>query len=217
MKANIYIDYETIPKVNLENFNNERFNLFIIGNALSVIDPEFTKYIDAHENMKFYNSKNKDHNSLLFLLCTLIGEHNITENPDTQFIIVSKNRNLSDVIKFMKYKSRKCRRLEDINITAIEHSLNINNTKEHLDKENIDLENVKKVLSKIKSNKRPRKINAIKSYIANLFKDYSNKDEIAMQVYAQLKRENFLIESANNNIVYNTDNLIENTLTYNSN
>lgn len=204
MKTIIYIDYQTVKKIDLTEFETDDFYLIFFVASTTELEKNFMESIQAMNNTKVVRYKDDPDtpNINILHICFIMGEYHKSEDPSTEFIVASRDKGFKNIIKYIKSRNRKCRKLEDLNIKSIKHSLNLIDNSPKKTRNEDDIEGVIELLKEIKTVKRPKRKTAIVNYISNFFREKENKLEIANKLYSQLTERGIIVEKEEKNVEF---------------
>ncbi|MFA8450184.1 MAG: hypothetical protein ACEPOW_05795 [Bacteroidales bacterium] len=189
MKTILYVDCETVKNLELHEFFDTDFEIYLFVLVSKRKNIAFKNEIKSYPNIKLHLINGQDRLCILSHISFSIGKNIKYNSKETEFIIISRSSEYKSLIKYMKSKSRKCRRLEDLNMKSIEHSLNKTDKSPKKIRKEENFEEIAEILRHIKPLKRPKKKDSLINYISNLHKEKPHKLELANKIY------DFLIQS----------------------
>ncbi len=206
MKTNVYLDIEQVSGFNFEEFEPYEVDFYILTGGEVFLPDEIEEALpvlgDRIKLITVYAYKN---NEFTIHACELMGEHNVTHDPEIEFVVVSKFPYINGVVKSLKHRGRSCKRIDSFTVANLFHALKLYGV---MDDAKLDLQRyydlVFENLVKIGDEKRPKKLNKLKNHIGTVLNGPNRPEELSTQILEMLI-ENGMAYVDNNVVSYNKE------------
>ena len=192
MEKVLLIDFENIQNINLEQIEKFDYRIYVfIGESQNKIPFVLVKPAQKlGVKLEWIKIDGNGANALDFHIAYYLGNQ-IEKNPDSEYVILSKDKGFDPLVRFITKKNVKCRRINSIIEIAPSRTS---------DDHNEEYRKVHENLKKIEKAKRPRKASTLKQHVKSLL-GKTLTDEICNEIIDQLFIEGAVSEE-NGKLIY---------------
>jgi hypothetical protein len=182
-----FIDFENLPSVLKDPTHSDSFRIFVfVGSHQTKISFDIVQAAHQFGNrLEWVKIEGAGKNNLDFHLAYHLGKYNENAAKDVRFVILSKDTGFDALIKFVNSTGRVCRRLEKLDSLPEKRTppppKSIEEILPEMGDAKTDIAKIVQNISKIKVNKRPRKVRTLKNHLESIITKagaHLNIDEI---------------------------------------
>jgi len=190
MKKIVYIDYENMPGVNIENVEDTKFLIFIGENQKKIPTETIVKMQPLGERVEWITISGSGRNALDFHIAYYLAKYNV--GTSTTHYILSKDAGYDPLVKHVARFGQKVKRIitpEEIREKQVLPAKLVPKYAKALE-----------ILKKQDKTRRPKTRKTLSSSMETLFQGQVSKEDTDL-IVEQLFRERF-IEEKNKRIAY---------------
>lgn len=163
----IYVDYENVQDIKVEFIKNTSKVIILIGNEQIKIPIDLVQKLQPMGNLvEWIRVNGKGRNSLDFYISFFLGR-DVTKDKNKHFVIYSKDTGYDPLITYLKNDGIKIRRIVSFQELRKDSEIKFDEA---------GINRIKDNLSKVASNKRPKKKTSLKGYIKSMLPKINDKD-----------------------------------------
>ena len=163
----IYVDYENVQDIKVEFIKNTSKVIILIGNEQIKIPIDLVQKLQPMGNLvEWIRVNGKGRNALDFYISFFLGR-DVTKDKNKHFVIYSKDTGYDPLITYLKNDGIKIRRIVSFQELRKDSEIKFDEA---------GINRIKDNLSKVASNKRPKKKTSLKGYIKSMLPKINDKD-----------------------------------------